>query len=328
MGVFQNIYLNGLETYKCVKDVEEKQRGFELADIYLTAVCSSFKWKKCPEGNIPFTNEPRLQLSGRLAVFKDDDGKVCIHPCYPAGDLLPNGEYSLYTIIARNGTQWIRKYDDISIIFNNMFKLPYYSLIVDLATRSQNSLVAVDAALERAATPPVLECDTDEQLKTAQEILTASKNKAFLLKKRQGGYGEAGITRVPSFDNRETDIISLWDVFSRYDRFFYRTFGISTVGIQKNERLTKAESTGEEEMTRYSLFEDMYSRRKEGIEEANAKFGTEIEIEINRDSKTVYELQLDNEDKIEMERIEATKGANIQQQGIAKTEEKEVEESE
>ena len=327
MGVFQNIYLNGLEKYDCIKSVEEKQRGFQLADIYLTAVCSSFKWKNCPEGNIPFTNEPRLQLSGRLAVFKDDDGKILIHPCYPAGTLMANGEYEHYTIIARNGQQWIKKYDEIAIIFNNMFKLPYYSLIVQLADRSEKSLIAVDAALERAATPPVLECDTDEQMKTAIEVLGADKNKAFLVKRRQGGYGEAGMNRVSAFDNRETDILSLWDVFSRYDRFFYRTFGISTVGIQKNERLTKAESTGEEEMTRYSLFEDMYSRRLEGIKQANEMFGTEIEIEINRDSKTVYELQLDNDDKIEMERIEATKGANIQQPGEAKKEEEEVKEN-
>lgn len=312
MSVFHNIYLDGLEKYDAIKSFDSKAIEFKLEDIYLTALCSSFKWKNCPKGNIPFTNEPRLQLSGRLAVFKDDNGDVQIHPCYPAGKFLENGEYEYYTIIARNGINWIRKYDDIAIIFNNSFKLPYYSLVIQFAEKSTNALIAVDSALERAATPPVLECETDEQIKVATDVLNASKNKAFLIKKKQSGYGETGINRVPSFDNRETDILSLWDVFSRYDRFFYRTFGISTVGIQKNERLTKAESTGEEEMTRYSLFEDMYSRRMEGIENANKKFGTEIEIEINRDAKTVFELNLDNEEKIEMEKLEASKGANIQ----------------
>ena len=325
MSVFKNIYTDGLEKYNVVKEFDNLHREFQLVDIYLTALCSSFKWQNCPKGNIPFTNEPRLQLSGRLAVFKDDSGNVQIHPCYPSGYLLPNGEYERYTIIARNGDQWIRKYDEIAIIFNNSFKLPYYSLVTQLADKSTKALIAVDAALERAATPPVLECDTDEALKTAIEVLGADKNRAFFVKKKQGGYGESSMTRVSSFDNRETDILSLWDVFSRYDRFFYRTFGISTVGIQKNERLTKAESTGEEEMTRYSLFEDMWERRKEGIEQANEMFGTEISIEINRDSKTVYEMNLDNDEKIEMERIEATKGANITPEGVVKTDEQEVE---
>ena len=325
MSVFHNIYTSGFEKYECVKQLESSQQEFKIADIYLTALCSSFKWKDCPEGNLPFTNEPRLQLSGRLAVFKDDSNNVKIHPAYPSGRLLEDGEYEYYTIIARDGTSWIRKYDEIALIFNNSFKLPYYSLVLQFADKSAKALEAVDAALERSAVPPVLECETDEQLKTALEILTGKKNKAFTVKKRQGGYGEGEIKRVPAFDNRETDILALWDVFSRYDRYFYRTFGISTVGIQKNERLTKAESTGEEEMTRYSLFEDMYSRRKEGIEKANEMFSLSMDIEINRDAKTVFELDLDNEEKIEMEKIETTKGANIQQPEEKATEKEESE---
>lgn len=311
MGVFQNIYLSGLDHYEVVKKFDDIQRAFKLEDIYITALISSFKWKNCPEGTINFFIEPYLQLSGRVAVFKDDVGTVKMHPCYPSGYLRESGEYEKYTIIARNGKQWIRNYDEIAIIYNNSFAIPYYGLVTEFASKSSSALLAVDCALERASVPPVLECETDEQMKTAIETLTANKNRAFFVKHKQGGYGEGEPKRVSAFDNRETDILSLWDVFSRYDRYFYRTFGISTVGIQKNERLTKAESTGEEEMTRYSLFDDMYQRRIEGVEKANEMFGTDITVEVNRDSKTVFELQLDNEDKIEMEKIEATKGANI-----------------
>ena len=127
------------------------------------------------------------------------------------------------------------------------------------------------------------------------------------------GYGDKVLQRAPVFDNRETDVLSLWDVFSRYDRMFYRTFGISTVGIQKNERLTEAESTGEEEMTRYTLFQDMYNCRMDGIEQVKKKFNYDLSIEVMRDQKTVYELSQSNEDKIKMRKIEASKGANIQE---------------
>ena len=256
--------------------------------------------------------ERYLLYSARIGVFKDKSGNIQIYPIYPAGALMPDGEYSAYTAIYPDGTSIRLNREELVIIFANSLKLPIYTLVLDFAKHTSYALNAIDTALRRAMLPPIVGADSEEQLKLIAEIEDPEKLlKTILALPNYTGYNKESLQRIPVFDNRETDVLALWDVFSRYDRMFYRTFGVSTVGIQKNERLTEAESTGEEEMTRYTIFQDMYNCRKEGIEQVKEKFGYEFTLEIMRDNKTVYEITQSNEEKIRMREIEATKGSNI-----------------
>lgn len=317
-SVFSNIYLTRYEEERERENLDRFSVSFRVLLTYIQTVTSSFKWNNVT--NVPyFMPEKFLLYSARIGVFKYNDD-VVIYPIYPAGALMPDGEYSAYTAIFPDGTSVRLNRDDVSIIFANSAKLPMYGIIQDFANRSSFALCAVDSALKRAIIPPILAVDSDEQLKAITEVEAPEKLLATIcaMYKDKAFGSKDGIQRVPIFDNRENDVLSLWDVFSRYDRMFYRTFGISTVGIQKNERLTEAESTGEEEMTRYTLFQDMYNCRKFGIDEANKKFGTNFEIEIMRDDKTVFEITQSNEEKVEARKIEQSKGANIGQQETAK----------
>lgn len=313
MSVFQNVYLDKF------KELDEQERCDRASVntrqilLYASTVQSSFKW-----GNVPdlpyFMPERFLLYSARIGFFKRN-GKPQLYPIYPAGGLMEDGEYTAYTAIYPDGTSVRLNREDVVIIFSNSLKLPLYGIVLDFAKRSSFALCAVDTALKRAMLPPLVSAETEEQLKQIAEIQDPEKLlKTVLALPAYNGYGKKDLSRVPVFDNRETDVLSLWDVFSRYDRMFYRTFGISTVGIQKNERLTEAESTGEEEMTRYTIFQDMYNCRMAGIDEVKKRFDYELTIEVMRDQKTVYELSQSNEEKIRMRKIEATKGANISQQ--------------
>ena len=311
MSVFHNVYLSKYEEIAQQEKYDHFAVSVRQLLLYTSTVQSSFKW-----GNVPsqpfFMPERYLLYSPRIAFFKDDDGNPQLYPAYPQGSLMPDGEYDRYTIIYPNGKSFIKERKDLVIIFANSLKLPIYAIILDFANKSSFALCAVDTALKRALLPPIFTPESEEQLKKILEIEDPEKLlKTVLALPAYEGYGDKTLQRAPVFDNRETDVLALWDVFSRYDRMFYRTFGISTVGIQKNERLTEAESTGEEEMTRYTIFQDMHNCRLAGIDEVKKKFGYELKLEIMRDQKTVYELSQSNEDKIEMREIEATKGANI-----------------
>jgi len=314
MSVFKNIYLDKFEE-------ENRQialNGFTISLrqllIYTSTVQSSFKWKNVPDQPF-FMPERYLLYCPRLGFFLKD-GKPAIYPIYPAGSLMPDGEFDAYTAIEPDGKSTRLKREELAIIFSNSLKLPLYGIIRDFAEHSSYALCAIDTALKRAMLPPVIAAETDEQIKQIGEIADPNVSlKTVLAIPKYNGYGEKDAKRIPIFDNREEDVLALWDVFSRYDRMFYRTFGISTVGIQKNERLTEAESTGEEEMTRYSFFQDMYNCRLSGCEEIKKKFDYDLSFEVMRDQKTVYELSQSNEEKIRMRKIEATKGANIQQEG-------------
>lgn len=311
-SVFSNVYLSKYEELKQYERHDRYSVSFRVLITYLQTVTSSFRWKNVE--NVPyFMPEHFLLYSGRLGVFMHE-GKPVIYPAYPTGALMPDGEYSRYDAIFPDGKTVNLKREDVTIIFGNSLKAPTYGIIADFANRSSFALCAVDSALKRAILPPMVAVDNEDQLKAILEVETPEKLLSTICAMyKDKTFGDKnGIQRVPIFDNRETDVLSLWDVFSRYDRMFYRTFGISTVGIQKNERLTEAESTGEEEMTRYTLFQDMYNCRKFGIEQANEKFGSNFEIEIMRDDKSVYELSMDNDKKIELREIEASRGSNVQ----------------
>lgn len=314
MSVFQNVYLDKYKETEALEKRDHFTVYMRQLLLYATTVQSSFKW-----GNVPaqpyFMPERYLLYSARIGFF-EKDGKPQLYPIYPAGGLMPDGEYDAYTAIYPDGTSVRLQRKDVVIIFANSLKLPVYSIILDFATRSSYALCAVDTALKRAMLPPIVGVEDEAQIKEIMEIQDPDKLlKTILALPTFKGYNSSELQRVPVFDNRETDVLSLWDVFSRYDRMFYRTFGISTVGIQKNERLTEAESTGEEEMTRYTLFQDMYNCRLAGIDEVKQRFGYELKLEVMRDQKTVYELSQSNEEKIRMRKIEATKGANISQEG-------------
>lgn len=307
-SVFQNTYLSKYNEIKASEKFDQLGVSQRILLTYITTATSTFKWKGVE--NVPFfMPEQFLLYSGRVGVFLDD-GKPVLYPVYPAGKLMPDGEYSQYTAIYPSGKTVLLNRDDVTVIFGNSLKLPSYGMIKDLAIKSSFALSAVDIALKRAMIPPIVAANSEEQLAKILEIQDPEKLLSTICAMMtEDGYGSRDLQRVAVFDNRETDVLALWDVFSRYDRLFYRTFGVSTVGIQKNERLTKAESTGEEEMTRYSLLQDMYNCRIAGIEAANEKFGTQIEIELERDEKTVYETEAENEDKIEIR--EAAAGTEI-----------------
>lgn len=313
-SVYRNLYLTKYEETQKSHAIGEHLNELQLLDVYITTLINSFKWVKgVPENLPPFMVEEFLQISGKVAFFNDaESSSYKMFPAFPAGNLLENGEYSHYTIIARNGKQWIKPREEIALIYNNSLKIPYYHLAAKMAEDSTFALNCVKTTLRRAMLPPIFGVLNEEQLKKVLEIGdddTLLKTIAAVYKETT--LGQNDIQRFPVFDNRESDVLAQWDVFSRYDRMFYRTFGISTVGIQKNERLTEAESTGEEEMTRYSLFQDMVDRRREGCEEVKKKFGVELDFEINRDKKTVFETTQSNEEKVRLSKIESTKGANI-----------------
>ena len=313
-SVFHNVYLDKYEETQRQESYERFSVSQRVLLTYIDTVISSFKWNGVD--NLPFFMPERFLLySGRVGVF-EYEGKPVLYPIYPAGELMGDGEYSAYTAIFPNGKSIRLNREDVVIIFGNSLKLPLYGIVQDFANKSSFALCAVDSALKRAIIPPMISVDSDEQLKTMLECESPEKLlKTIAVLYNKGTYGDKGVQRVNIFDNRETDVLSLWDVFSRYDRMFYRTFGVSTVGIQKNERLTEAESTGEEEMTRYTIFQDMYNCRKIGIEEANKRFGTNIEIEIMRDNKSIFELTQDNQEKIDVYKIESSKGETVKEGG-------------
>lgn len=315
MSVYHNIYANSYDekTKQVLNEVQETD--FMLSFNYLSTVISTFKWGgDLPEDCRQHIPEENLCYWGLQGLFKDDDGNFRIYPCYGVGKLLENGLYDTYCFIARNGKMWYRKLEDICLCFNNFLRIPSFGIINEYAEKSKRALNAVDAALERAMIPPIVTGRNESQMKQIGEYINNEPMNRKPFRTAQSDDFKAGEIEVHKFfDNRENDILSLWDVYVRYRNLFYTTFGINNIEIQKRERLTQAEGSGNDEITRYTLLSDMYECRKNFVDLAKEKFGINITIELNRDSTTVYQILSDNEEKIKNALIEISKGSNVAQ---------------
>lgn len=311
MSVFSNIYTSAYEANDATNKYKELVTNFDFFDTFLTTVINTFSWKNLPDPKLPaFMPEYFNQYSGRIARYNDDDGKPKLHAAFPNGQLTDTGEFTSYTIVTPNGKTVLRKAEDIEICFNNCFKMPYVYKINQFAEKMSYALRAVDSALTKACMPVGVLFEDEAQLKAFGKFLdplTAMKPFVAMLKKKMA---QKDVELLNLYEADKIDVLALWDVSVRYRNLFYTTFGINNVEVQKRERLTEAEGAGNDEITRYSLLDDMYRCRKDFVERCKEHFGDEMEVEINRDIATVFQLEATNAEKMALAQLDFTKGTN------------------
>lgn len=311
MSVFHNIYKEKLDKY--YEDLEKKEQGerFFIFQEFYSTVTSTFRWSKVPKTNLFYQPEKYLFWWGQCAFFKDDDGEFKIFPCYPAGTLLENGLYDKWTIIAENGKTWIKDYKDIEICFANTLHLPSCISTQEMVKKCTYALESVDTALRRAISPNVFSCADDNTMKMLTDYLKDSNTFPLFKIVNNEGFSKEAISLFKMFDNRENDVLALWDVFVRYRNMFLTSRGINTVEIQKKERLTEAEGGANDEFVRYSMLDSEWELRKDFKNRVKEHFDYDLDIELRRDRPTVYELELTNDEKIEAMEMENLKGVNL-----------------
>lgn len=310
MGVFQKIYTETMinNEKKIVGEISNMKDLF--FSLYKTTICTAFKYKNLPDTKKKFLLEDYLFHSPSVAMFKDDNNNLTFAPCTPCGKLYRDGTYDHYRMVFRNGETYDRTYDEIEICYNNMLCYPSSLFAIQFAEKSAFALNAVDSALDRAIMPVVIECGSEEIMKQINE-LKLDKNILDTFKTTLCNQFQNEVKIHKFFDNKADDVLSLWDTYVRYRNFFYTTFGVSNVEIQKTERLTKNESQSNEEITRYTLFDDMHLNRADFENRVKTHFNYDIGMEINRDANTVYNLNATNDDKIESIELEILKGVNL-----------------
>ena len=311
MSVFKNIILEHINKNKEQMELEYRANCQTIYNNCYTSVVSTFKWGNLPKSTLHFLPERFLYYYGIMGAFMEN-GEFRILPATPSGTLLENGEYSQYILYTLNGKTYIKDREDLVLCYNNSRALPSYIFVSELSEKMSYALSAVDITLEKAMLPDIVECRDQNQLNMITGMLDKRNNLKAFATTMSAAISKNEISVHKMFDNRERDILSLWDIYIRYRNLFYTTFGINNVEIQKKERLTEAEGSGNDEISRYTLINDMYENRKVFVEKIKEKFNYELSIEINRNSSTVFELNSDNQEKIDNIIIEKTKGANVE----------------
>ena len=316
MSVFHNLYETKLND--ALKEVKTNKYATmsTIFNSYYTTVVSTFSWKNLPKKVLLFLPEEYLCYWGMIAFFKDDKNEYNILPCWGSGKLLENGEYSEYSMVAKNGKTYTRKREDIALCYDNCMKIPSIIMIRELSSKSSKALRAVDASLRKATMPAILSAKDEIDMATISDMYDEEKEDLPFRVTNSNSLKNDNITKYSIYDNREIDILAQWDVYVRYRNLFYTMNGVNNVEVQKKERLTEAEGSGNDEITRYTLLKDKYRLRLGWVKEIKEKFSYDMEFELNRDSTTVYELSLSNKEKIDNIEIDLLKGVNYAENNI------------
>lgn len=319
MGVYEKAYFEEYNALIQTFEDEKRSDTFSFLDIYLTTLVNTFKWVKSVPKIPQFMIERFLCSAGRVAFFIKDAVPMIL-PAFPTGALDIYGEYSEYYVVGRNGENFTLKKEEIELCYANSFALPYYWMAKHFADKTTEAMTAIDGALHRAGLGPFVVAATEAQKAQLVDAITKADPRKPYTVLPNGLFDPSKAIRLPVFDNKETDVIALWDVYTRYRNLYYSTIGINNIEIQKRERLTQAEGSGNDEIVRYSLLDDMYQCRDDWKKRVKEHFNYDIEFEVQRDAATVYNLKMSNADKIEYMKVEMSKGSNIAQTNNSNTE--------
>lgn len=302
MSVYSQVYEKEIEQAKFDYGKEKYKTWFIIRELFFATVINSFHYKNLPKTYRQCKHYVELLCftRGLLCMFKDDNDELKIGHCGANGILLDNGLYSDYNIFTLDGKYYRRKLEDIELLHNTYNDLPSIYPVLEYVYKVTEALKSVDVALTRSMLGTILNCK-DEQ--TKKKVIEAIEN--VLLGKIPfnvacGDWLNNALEHVPLYDDREYNITGLWDIFIRYRNMFFTTYGINTVEISKSERLTMAEGASNDEIVDFTLFNDMYTQRKDWVERCNEHFGTNIILEINRGVNTTTAMLLSNEEKIQM----------------------------
>ena len=282
MGVFSNI-VN--EKYsKACKQVESNLNFSSnlLFQSFYSIAINAFKWKNLPENVLEFLPEEYLIFAGRMGFFRRRSEYKML-PIFPTGTLLENGEYTSYNAIAKNGEQYLLSRDEVSICYNNSLQLPTISIIEEWASRAGYSLSAVDSSLLRAITPDIVAVDNKEILDSLTTMWDKEKKLIpYNITANENFLDENKFKRIAMYDSRERNVLEQWEVFEKYRGFFQNLYGVYSIGVRKNERLTTSEATGNTDNVRYSFYDDMLYNRQSFCEDVKKRFNYDLQVETNR----------------------------------------------
>ena len=277
MSVFRDIYEDLLKQDKIRTLAEHNVVSFVEEDTYESAIVNSFVW-----GGADFEQqrpENYLYYRGLCGGFPEND-KHIIYPAFPNGKLRGDGYYTHYTLISMDGKAYLKPFEDIVLLKNNPSLIPSHIIVKYYTDKLVSVLETIDNMLYRARWGNVFEGDPN-----AIALLKKIGNKVEVGQKLICVEGEGlmkDVQRLNIFDNRESDIISMWAIFEKYKNELLTTFGFNNVGYEKHERLLVDEVTANNDVILNGFFGSMVSCRKDFCKRYNERFGANLTCEVNR----------------------------------------------
>ena len=249
---------------------------------------SLFTWKGLDDvagfGASHFIEES-LYRYGKACIVKDSEIGI------KALNVTAAGKLNLYYLPVKvncfsTGYNKIYDFDDVVYIMNNELQKPTKDTLTLFAARLYETERTTDVNLQAQKTPVLIEGDKNTLLTLKNIYMQYSGNMPVI-------YGNKNFDVSSKLNVLRTDAPYVVDKLDTHKDKIWNdcmTFlGINNANTSKKERLVTSEVESNDQLINYYL-NCFYKKRKEACDILNKKFGTNVEIVLNKD---VVELLAD-----------------------------------
>lgn len=255
--------------------------ALDYADRLHMLAVSLFTWKGlddlCGYGASRFIEET-LYRYGKACIVKDDElGMMALN-------VNPSGKLNIYYLPVRVNcwsVGYSKQYDfeDVVYIMNNELQKPTKETLTLFARRLYEAERASDVNIQAQKTPILIEGDKNSLLTLKNAYMQYSGNEPVI-------YGNKNFDISNKLNVLRTEAPIVFDKLEEYKHNLWNdclTFlGINNANTSKKERLITDEVNANDDLINYYL-NCFYKTRKKACDELNKKYGTNIEVILNKE---------------------------------------------
>lgn len=266
-----------------------------LADTYnrwCNIGVSRLTWRGLPSSVDERLLNMGLFLNGIVAFFNHDVLGLIALPCDPGNrfnllyqptQVTAYGHGASFVLsneraVEDNG-MYSSENDGFEVVRFTPTGIPVAITVFNLVKRMTDIMRSIDVVAQRMKRPYVFICDEKERLTYQNLFKKVKDNEELILGQKNFALNESHIDVAPTPSTG--DLNALWNSYKNYETMLYTVMGIDNSGYEKKERLVV------DEVNANNMVIDMsdevnLKEMKLGLQRVNARFGTNIDVEITR----------------------------------------------
>lgn len=246
-------------------------------NLMVTFANSVFGYENIEDSLDPLWINDKLLRKGSIAFFKEDViGELAALPYEIVGRKDKYGRPLKIRCLGENGYRskvLDRRKNEFVIMYDNLSYLPLYASIRQLAERMARHTRTIDININQQKTPRILKTSNNKMLSVKAFLRDVEENEEAIITYKDMDLDDLDAVLMPAPFVAD----KVWDSKQNVWNEFCNLVGISTIPIEKRERLISSEviaSMGGNYIGRYSRF----TPRKYAIDRINKIFGTDIKL--------------------------------------------------
>lgn len=273
-------------------EIEHLQIREQLLLNYKDIAMKIYHWDNLPIGLTSDIIERFLFETGCVVFFKDEYQGFIALPPVAFNYLNVYGLPQQYAAQGVNGEYFGGLNEDNSVLIKNTPNyVPTRLYIYDRCSEIADIMQARSVNVNATKTPFIIEGEESEVLSMQNMYAQISKNKPVIYKNKTRAESSLGVNILETNAPYVADKLTALKNAIECDVLTY--LGLNNNNIEKKERLVSGEVDANNEIIQNYLFMRL-KERQDAVEKINALFGTNIEVNLNKEFVSRY-IDIDEE---------------------------------